>query len=174
MDYHNDRYRCILNSCRDNDIRSARKLIDSLIKHTNRTGKAPQELMQLYSLCRLYTMTNRIDEIKNIFLRLLKADEQREVYFSRCYNKKRLPDIEIEYIDSESVQLVSWDSEIADIMNKVQYKNLGLSKVQTAENKCWKTQVSKLTLPLVIGQLKMPEYLSFLTSAYSHQFVLDF
>ena len=67
MYYHNDRYRCILDACRNNDIRSARELIDSLIKHTNRTARVLQELMQLYSLSRLYAMTNRTDEVKKIF-----------------------------------------------------------------------------------------------------------
>ncbi len=67
MYYHNDQYRCILDACRNNDIRSARELIDSLIKHTNRTARVPQELMQLYSLSRLYAMTNRTDEVKKFF-----------------------------------------------------------------------------------------------------------
>ncbi len=96
------------------------------------------------------------------------------MYFARYYDKKRLPDIGIEDIDTESVQLVSWEPEIAHIMNKVKYKNLGLKTIQTSKKRCWKTQVSKYTLPIIIGKLKTPEYLSFLTNAYSRQFVLDF
>ena len=171
---HKYQFKHILSACEQKDAQMIQSMINTLMRQADTMRESPHELKQLYEVCYLYSMTNRYDEIYKIINRLVSVNRKEEIYSSQFGGLKWIPDIVIEEINIDSVELVTQDPEVAEMMDTIRDITTVQAHQGSPERLYWKTKIPKQKLPAIKGHLKKPKYLTFLDTVESRQKALDF
>ena len=171
---HKYQYKHILSACDKKDAQMIQSMINTLMRQADTMRENPHELKQLYELCYLYSMTNRYDEIYKIIDRLVSVNKKEEMYSSQFGVLKWIPDIAIEEIDTDSVELITQEPEVAELVDTIGDITSTQAHQGSPGRLCWKTKISKQKLPAIKGHLRKPKYLTFLDTVESRQKTLDF
>ncbi len=153
---HKYQYKQILSACERKDAQMMQSMISTLMRKADTMRESPRELKQLYELCYLYSMTNRYDELYKIINRFVSENKKEEMYSSQFGGLKWIPDIEIEVIDIDSVELVTQEPEVAEMVDTIR----DITTIQAHQGGpgrlCWKTKIPKQKLTAIKGYLKKP------------------